>query len=111
MSILNSFDYIAALSPALRHAVSNGETDPYRWKIVDGKLTDSETGERWYEEDKDDEELENEAIDAWLKNIECRQLIPAKDLRLLMSDYEKMWQDYGFADIKDLRISNIHDSG
>ena len=110
MSILNSFDYIAALSPALRVAINNGSADPHRWKTINDKLTDSKTGERWYAEDKSDDELENEAIEKWLRKIECRQLIPSQELKKFLSVYKKKWQDMEFESIESLRIGNIHDS-
>ena len=110
MSIVKSFDFIAALSPALRQAIDQGKADPHRWRMVDGKLIEIETGNRLYREDKSDEEIENEAIAKWQKKIECLQLIPAQDFKIVMETYRKEWQSHGFQSIESLRINSIHDS-
>ena len=110
MSIIKSFDFIAALSPALRQAIDQGQSDPHRWKIVDRKLIDGKTGTRWYEDDESDEEIENKIIERWIKNIECFQLIPGKDFKKLIESYRDKWKELKFESIENLNISNIHDS-
>ena len=111
MSYLNSFDYIAAVSPDLRQAIDQGAADPHRWRIIDGKLIDSKSNQPWYEEEKSDEEIENEAIEKWLNKIECRQLVAEQTVLGVMNKYKEKWQGSGFESIENLRIDNIHDSG
>ena len=110
MSILNSFDYVAALSPDLRQAIDTGRADPTRWRLVDNKLIDSKTGQRWYEEDGNDLDIENEKIDNWLKSIECLQLTTLEGLKELLEEQRENWKNIGFEDIESLDIENIHDS-
>ena len=94
MSYLNTFDYIAAVSPDLRQAIDQGAADPHRWRIIDGKLIDSKSNQPWYEEEKSDEEIENEAIEKWLNKIECRQLIAEQTVLGVMNKYKEKWQSH-----------------
>ena len=96
MSYLNTFDYIAAVSPDLRQAIDQGAADPHRWRIIDGKLIGSKSKQPWYEEEKSDEEIENEAIEKWLNKIECRQLVAEQTVLGVMNKYKEKWQGSGF---------------
>ena len=111
MSSISSFDFIAAVAPALRQAIDQGTADPHRWRMVDHKLIDSKSGKRWYEEDKSDEVIENEEIEKWSKQIECRQLTTVETLHEVLDTYKSRWQKTGFESIESLNINNIHDSG
>jgi hypothetical protein len=110
VSILNSFDYIEALSPDLRQAINTGKADPNRWQLIDHKVIDSKTGQQWYEEQRNDLDIENENIDKWLKSIGCLQLTTQEGLKGILEEQRENWRKFEFISLDSLNIENIHDS-
>jgi len=110
MTVLDAFDHIAALSPDLRQAIDAGRAKPQRWVMQEQKLTDRESGERLYKEDKPDTELEDEAVNSWLRQADCLQIADTATLQTVISASSSKWRSLGYESLANLTIANIHDS-
>lgn len=110
MTILESFDYVAALSPDLAAAIRSGRANPKRWSFCDQKLIDVTTGLFLYEHSQPDRELEMDHVNVWLRSAQCLQIADTATFQGVINAYSTQWQSLGFESLSDLGIANIHDS-